>query len=136
MSGARQTGRAQGLSKKERLCGKVDIARLLKEGRFGHEGNLKFCWMYRPDADCSRIMVSVSKRFFKRAVKRNLLKRRLREAYRRSKGLLTFPGGCDLMLIYNTKEIIDYKDIRLMVDNILVFVSDKVNASAKEVASE
>lgn len=34
------------------------------------------------------ILLSVSKRRFKRAVKRNLVKRRLREAYRKNKHLL------------------------------------------------
>ena len=33
-------------------------------------------------------MVSVPKRFFKRAVKRNRVKRQIREAYRRNKGIV------------------------------------------------
>ncbi len=36
----------------------------------------------------AKIMVSVPKRYFKRAVKRNRVKRQLREAYRRNKHLL------------------------------------------------
>ena len=136
MSTDRQTASREGLSKCERLYGKSDISRLLKEGRFGHEGVLKFCWLYRADAAGSRVMVSVSKRFFKRAVTRNLLKRRLREAFRRSKGLLAFPGGCDLMLSYNSKEITDYKEIKSCVEALLSYISDRVNASLKEVSAE
>ncbi len=116
----------ESLSKQERLYGKSAIANLLKEGRFAHEGMLKFCWLYRTDgAECNRMMVSVSKRFFKRAVKRNLLKRRLREAYRKSKDFLTVPCHVDLMLVYNDKEVAEYKDIKLAVEKILTYISNK-----------
>ena len=55
-------------------------------------------------------MVSVPKRNFKRAVRRNLLKRRIREAVRHNIELL---GECppDLMIIYVSKEIESYETI-------------------------
>ena len=132
MTTSLQRRRPEGLSKEERLCSKSDIARLLKDGKFGHEGVLKFCW--RPvedDAAVNRIMVSVSKRLFKRAVRRNLLKRRLREAYRRNKGLLSTGGRCDIMFIYNSKEILDYKDITEDVKKILSYISGKMECPAE-----
>ena len=131
----------EGLSKQERLYGKSAIANLLKEGRFGHEDMLKFCWLYRADGSdvpCNRMMISVSKRFFKRAVKRNLLKRRLREAYRKSKNFLNVPGHVDIMFIYNDKEIAEYKDIKVAVEKILTYISNKItsDSATKEVAAE
>ena len=98
-----ETAAAHTLRKAERLCGKKDISRLFSEGKWGVCGHLRYCWAQRDGSDddsgealCregipNRMLVSVSKRFFKRAVKRNLLKRRMREAYRLQKGLL----GCD-----------------------------------------
>ena len=69
-------------------------------------------------------MVSVSKRFFKRAVKRNLLKRRLREAYRTRKGLL--PAGVDLMLVYNSKEVLSSPEIGELVEKALLAIAGRI----------
>lgn len=50
---------------------------------------LKVVYRVLPDSDePSRIMVSVSKRYFKRAVHRNRIKRQVRESYRLEKHLL------------------------------------------------
>lgn len=91
----RPTSQAFTLSKEERLCSKLLIGKL-----FG--GNASSCisaWPLRAvflltdkrtDTDVQvELLVSVSKRFFKRAVKRNRVKRQIREAYRTNKSLLT-----------------------------------------------
>ena len=61
-----------------------------------------------------RILISVPKRFFKRAVKRNLLKRRIREAYRVRK-----LAGVDILFQYNSPEIADFATISAEVAAIL-----------------
>ncbi len=70
--------------------------------------------------------VTVPKRVFKRAVDRNLLKRRLRESYRKNKHLLTQKIGADteasgliLMLIYVSKDIEESAVIEKAVVHIL-----------------
>ncbi len=80
--------------KKEHLCKQTLIDEL-----FGGKATVQTTWPFRMvyllvDKDHFRedvpvqMMVSVSKRFFKRAVKRNRVKRQLREAYRLHKHLL------------------------------------------------
>ena len=113
-----------GLPKQERLHGKLAIGRLLAAGRYGYEGALKYCWLAPNGEGVSRVMVSVSKRFFKRAVKRNLLKRRLREAYRTRKGLL--PAGVDLMLVYNSKEVLSSPEIGALVEKALLAIAGRI----------
>src|ERR1700742_3332466 len=70
--------------KEERLCNK----RLI-DGLF-HNGSSFLCYPYRvqwaftnePQQWPAQVVLSVSKKRFKRAVDRNLIKRRMREAYR------------------------------------------------------
>ncbi len=71
----------------------------------------------------NNIIVSVPKRLFKRAVKRNLLKRRLREAYRTQKGLLP-PEGYSILFLYNTKEVLNYAAVREQVGAILQKIAE------------
>ena len=71
----------------------------------------------------NNIIVSVPKRLFKRAVKRNLLKRRLREAYRTQKWLLP-PEGYSILFLYNTKEVLDYAAVREQVGAILQKIAE------------
>ena len=113
-----------GLPKQERICGKVTIGKLLAEGRYGYAGALKYCWLAPNGENVSRVMVSVSKRLFKRAVKRNLLKRRLREAYRTRKGLL--PAGVDVMLVYNTRAVLSSAEIAALVESALLDIAGRI----------
>ena len=55
-------------------------------------------------------MVSVPKKNFKRAVRRNLLKRRIRESYRKQKHAID-GTGTDILFIYSGREIMSYSDI-------------------------
>jgi ribonuclease P protein component len=106
------------LSKDERLSSKVAISALMKGGRHGAAGPLRYCFAVRPEGGRNRFMVSVPKRNFKRAVKRNLLKRRIRESYRLRKGLLP-PVGADLLLVYLPKTILPFSDIYSAVGDVL-----------------
>lgn len=110
------------LSKEERLCGKSAIDNLVRKGHWGGIGHLKFCTVANADSGMNRILVSVPKKYFKRAVKRNLLKRRMREAYRTQKDALGTKGH-DLMLVYSSPEIAPYSTIREEVASIL----EKIN---------
>ncbi len=109
-------------SKEERICGEKSVSALLTGGRYGTEGAFRFCC--RPGEGHSRIMVSVPKKMFKRAVKRNLIKRRIREAYRHQKTLLK-DIPTDILFIYNSKELLPYATIFTQVGTILNKVSAK-----------
>ena len=74
------------------------------------------------------VLFSVPKKFHKRANKRNLLKRRMREAYRLNRQLLVEKLGAqakelDLALIYSAKELHSYKTIENVIRKVLEQVS-------------
>ena len=98
------------LSKSERLCGATSVAEVFEHGKGVTAGCLRCKYLvHEGSEELSRIVVSVPKRNFKRAVKRNLLKRRIRESYRRQKGLLN--GTFDILFIYTSPEVLPYEVI-------------------------
>ena len=110
------------LSKSERLCGKKAIAGLMEHGKGGVAGCLRYKYLKAGEA-VTRILVSVPKRHFKRAVKRNLLKRRIRESYRLQKDLLPVP--VDLAFLYVDREIRTSGEIFAAMTEVLQAVASK-----------
>lgn len=89
--------------KQERLCSEKDIDFLYKSGTSFLSHPLVFYYLKKPEILFSKVMVSVSKKKYKRAVDRNLIKRRLREAYRLNKSLLTQKVHLGIVYIGNEK---------------------------------
>lgn len=119
------------MKKKERLSVGTDLSRLFASGRYGITDGFRYCYRIGNGLPFNRIVVSVPKKCFRRAVKRNLLKRRIREAYRLNKNLLPVnaeKGGTDIIFIYRTKDILDFGSIVLSVRNILESLATKVVA--------
>lgn len=82
-----------GFSKNERLCRKSVIDRVFEKGEDFFSYPLKCVYLIEESA-CEdgppvSVLFSVGKRNHKHAVRRNLIKRRMRESYRRWKGLLS-----------------------------------------------
>lgn len=98
-------------SKNERLCSETAINFLISKGKFCCAPGLNCRYVRRSEDDGpTRIMISVPKKLFKRAVKRNLFKRRIRESYRHLKDTVS-GGPYDILFIYSTKEEMDYSRI-------------------------
>lgn len=126
------------LKKKERLSSGTGLSKLFAGGRYGSTEGMRYCFNAGNSLPYNRIVVSVPKKCFRRAVKRNLLKRRIREAYRLNKGLLpVFPdGGTDILFIYSTKEILDFAAITASVSACLAATAERIVARAAKVNAD
>ena len=108
------------LPKEERLCSRKALEELFGGG---HQSVSAFPIraVFMPnELGMVRIMVSVSKRYFKRAVKRNRIKRQLREAYRLQKELLQpLDGGLDIAFLWTSDEMMSTETVCHKMQNLL-----------------
>ncbi|MGE5349450.1 MAG: ribonuclease P protein component [Actinomycetota bacterium] len=80
--------RAASFKKSERLCSVKAISELFAEGRTINISSLRILYRIRPVTGGVmpvRVLITVPRRHFKKAVDRNLMRRRLREAWRKNK---------------------------------------------------
>lgn len=124
------------LRKSERICSKIAIDNLFKGG---HSRSLSafpirvvFLVSDTPQLQQCQIMVSVPKKCFKRAVKRNRVKRQIREAYRLNKAIVTeqmkkHEGKYLAMaFIWLDAELHDTDEIKSKMINLLGRISERL----------
>ena len=101
--------------KNERLKSKTTIGLLFSEGKSVSKYPLRlvYCQAEADSEEKIKMGVSVSKKYFKRAVDRNYFKRVLRETYRLNKHLLwdNLEQPYSLMFFYQTKDKLSYEEI-------------------------
>ncbi len=112
--------------REERLKSEKQIGRLFAEGKTFSVPSFRI--FYLPaETDLkypAQILISVSKRVFKNAVTRNLLKRRMREAYRLTKkplydNLTVKNRKIVLALLYTGKKVENYQAIEEKIKKII-----------------
>ena len=101
--------------KHEKLKSKTTIDLLFSEGKSVSKYPLRLVYVENtePNAELIKMGVSVSKKYFKKAVDRNYFKRVLRETYRLNKHLLidNLEKPHAFMFFYQTKERLSYQEI-------------------------
>lgn len=114
-----------GLAKSERLSSLTAVRRLFQDGVSGFVYPFRYTVIVEKSTSPTvEVLFSVPKRNHKRANKRNLLRRRTKEAYRLNKSSLwsvTTERGVavDMALVYSSKEVLPYKTIENAVQRIL-----------------
>ncbi len=108
----------QTFKKEERLSSKKIVDKLFSEGKSFAIHPFRVVWLnYDLKSEYpAQILISIPKKKFKRAVDRNLLKRRIREAYRKNKAswyefMIENNLKCVFAVLYNSHEIASYKAI-------------------------
>lgn len=102
--------RSQAFPKTQRLTSKKLIEQLFEQGKAVNLNPLRLIFLQNPTQEktATQALFTVPARNFKRAVDRNLLKRRMREAYRLNKSQLPPNPKWLLAYIYVAKEILPY----------------------------
>lgn len=119
------------LPKSERLGSLTAVRRLFKDGASGFVYPFRYMVITEKSASPSvEVLFSVPKRYHKRANKRNILRRRTKEAYRLNKAILTENAVAkgsevDLALVYSSKEVLPYKSIEYAICKILNEVCER-----------
>lgn len=129
------------LSKWERICSRTLLEKLFTGGKSKSFSVFPLRVVYlltdQPDGDLQheasvKMMVSVSKRHFKRAVKRNRVKRQVREAYRLNKEIVVSSMADSpnrqllLGFIWMSDELHDTDTVERSMQVLLKRVADKL----------
>lgn len=101
----------------EKLKSKTTIDLLFSEGKSVSKYPLRLVYVENTEANAEvlKMGVSVSKKYFKKAVDRNYFKRILRETYRLNKAILLENNDKNyaFMFFYQTKDRLSYAEIEL-----------------------
>ena len=132
------------LPQAERINSKKQIDRLFRGGgsKAMTASPLRVVYMAEGRSEDKRgpfaqMMVSVPKRYFKRAVKRNLIKRQVREAYRLNKHILVerlAADGCSnvsMCFIWTADRICSMTEVADRMSNLLQRMAERIEHGTK-----
>ncbi len=117
--------------KNERLKSKTIIGLLFSDGKSVSKYPLRLVFRQAEEnsEEGTKVGVSVSKKYFKKAVDRNYFKRVLRETYRLNKHLLldNLDQNYSIMLFYQTKDRLSYEEINTKMIQLFEKFSLQIN---------
>ena len=97
-------------SKDERITNKKVIQKLFESGKKISLSPFIVKYIFEKNERQNKVLISVSKFKIKSSVKRNLLKRRIREAFRLNKNIIK-GFGYSFAFIYSSTKILNYNEI-------------------------
>ena len=97
-------------SKDERITNKKVIQKLFESGKIISLSPFIVKYIFEKNERQNKVLISVSKSKIKSSVKRNLLKRRIREAFRLNKNLIK-GFGYSFAFVYSSTKLLTYNEI-------------------------
>lgn len=121
--------------KQEKLCGTKAIENIFTNGNSFVAYPLRVVYLFSDEDNkenqYASVMISVAKKKFKRAVKRNRVKRLIREAYRLNKlsfidMLQAHNKRLDIAFLYLKTELPTYSEVEKAMQKTHLLLSDKI----------
>ena len=97
-------------SKDERITNKKVIQKLFESGKKISLSPFIVKYIFEKNERQNKVLISVSKFKIKSSVKRNLLKRRIREAFRLNKNIIK-GFGYSFAFVYSSNKVLNYNEI-------------------------
>lgn len=112
------------LKKHEILRSKKIIQELFDNGSSFFIYPFKVYYLADENQEAGKVLFSVPKKNLKRAIDRNLVRRRIKEAYRLNKSMINTgthsPFSLSLTLIYVAGSVISYQDIETKLKQVFI----------------
>ena len=128
------TEKKYSFSKNERIKSNKEISRIFNCGIFLFSEHISLCYTESSviNPKFNKIAVSVAKKHFKSAVKRNKLKRQIREVYRLNNDIINAVSELSsvyyhMVFVYKSKKIIPYQNIKEELTSLLKKMSDQIS---------
>lgn len=127
--------------KEEKLCSNKSIDKLFAGGESFIAYPLRVVYIIDDEEDVEKqvasVLISVSKKKFKRAVKRNRVKRLVREAYRLNKSvyvelLQKTNKRIDIAFLYLKNELPTYEEIEKAIKKAGLILSERMGEGAEK----
>ena len=118
--------------KKERLSSKIEIDNLFLHGKNFYSFPYKIFYVENV-YKVNRVLITIPKKIYKRAVDRNLIKRRIKEAYRLNKEKINDIGqSFNIALIYSHKQKLTFQEIERKLNLVFLKLSQNYTPVSNE----
>ena len=114
------------------LINKQDISNVFKEGKSINGYPFRLSWICRKDIDSIKVLFSVPKKKFKRAVDRNLIKRQIKELFfNEIMNEHIKKISIDLVISYIGNEKMEFSELRPLIIKTFNKLIKDINNEAK-----
>ena len=127
-------GKKYSFSKNERIKSNKEISRIFNCGIFLFSEHISLCYTGSSDINptYNKIAVSIPKKYFKSAVKRNKLKRQIKEVYRLNKNITNTVSELsseyyNMVFVFKSKKLIPFQAVKEQVTSLLKKMAGQIS---------